>query len=40
MTATSFAGVILDVIFDSALKMLFYKNRKPLSDSMTFKVGF
>ena len=33
MNATSFAGAILDVMFDLALKMLFYKNRRPLSDS-------
>ena len=40
MNATSLLGAILDAIFDLALKMLFYKNRRPLSDSMTLKVGF
>ena len=35
MNAYSFAGAILDNIFDLALK-----NRRPLSDSTTFKVGF
>ena len=40
MNATSFASAILDTIFDIAFKILFYKNRRPLSDSMTFKVEF
>ena len=32
----SFAGAILDAIFDLALKMIFYKDKRPFSDSMTF----
>ena len=40
INATSFAGAILDAIFDLALKILFHKNKMPFSDSKTFKVGF
>ena len=40
MNATSFAGAILDTIFDLTLRMLFYTNRRPLSNFVTFKVWF
>ena len=32
MIATSLAGAILDAIFELALKMLFYKNRRPVKN--------
>ena len=33
MNAASFACAILDTVFELALKILFYKYRRPLSDS-------